>query len=321
TVIFRADPVIGNNYIYNVFAQDEIALDDEKRWLFTLGSKVEYYSMTRFEVEPSGSLSWHINNQHTLWTSVSHAVRTPARSQRDLTVLLFDSMTNVGKAKLPVMVQGIGKQGIDAENETAYQMGWRGAFSSDLTVDVTAFYASYNDITRLEMTDNSSINSSLGFPAVVIPMQVGNNLNAQTIGAELGLNWQTTEWWRNYLSYSFINVNTQPYVGHVLVHPSADEKTVPQHQVSLRTNFNVTHDIDFDVWGRYTDAIVANNRPIDSYFNTDVRVAWRPVKGFELSLIGQNLIQTNHIEWQGDFLMPRTNYVSRGVYAKFNWQF
>ncbi|MEI6746118.1 MAG: hypothetical protein WCL34_09165, partial [Methylococcaceae bacterium] len=63
-------------------------------------------------------------------------------------------------------------------------------------------------------------------------------------------------------------------------------------------------------------------RPINDYFNTDMRVAWRPVKSLELSLVGQNLIQTQHIEYQGDILaQPQATYVSRGVYAKFNWQF
>ena len=83
----------------------------------------------------------------------------------------------------------------------------------------------------------------------------------------------------------------------------------------------MTHDIDFDIWWRYTGAIVANQLFINGYFNSDARLAWRPVKDLELSLIGQNLIQTQHIEYQGDFLQPQTTYVSRGVYAKFNWQF
>ena len=52
-----------------------------------------------------------------------------------------------------------------------------------------------------------------------------------------------------------------------------------------------------------------------------MRVAWRPVKSLELSLIGQNLIQTQHLEYQGDFLQSQVTYISRGVYAKFNWQF
>jgi iron complex outermembrane receptor protein len=243
-------------------------------------------------------------------------VRTPSRTQSDIALLL------VADSATPVMVSGEGKKGIDAENETAYQIGWRGAFSADLTVDATAFYAHYNDITRIERAGNDSFNDNLGFPAYVIGTRVGNNLNAQTYGAELSLSYQANDWWRNYLSYSFFKLEAQASVGHQLTAADGDEKTAPQHQMSLRNNFNVTSDIDFDLWWRYTDAITTNGRAINEYFNLDARLAWRPVKSMELSVIGQNLIQTHHIEHQEEPLTtPQTTYISRGVYAKVNWQF
>ena len=306
--------------LYNAFVQDEIALDDKKRWLFTLGSRFEYYSMTKFEVEPSGSLSWHINDKHTLWTSISHAVRTPSRAQgNDMNALIFYQM----RENLPIMLKGKGDRGIDAENSTTYQLGWRGAFSNNLTADATLFYADYSDIISTKAAGMPVANNSLGIPALIVPWLADNMLYAQSVGAELSLNWQATDWWRNYLSYSFFHLNSQSYADStpIFYDASKHEQSAPQHQMSLRTNFNVTKDIDFDVWWRYTDSVVANKRPINDYFNTDVRFAWRPVKSLELSLIGQNLIQTQHIEYQGDFLQPQPTYVSRGIYAKFNWQF
>lgn len=317
-------PQSSHQDLYNLFAQDEIALDSEKRWLFTFGSRFEYYSMTRFEVEPSSSLRWHFNDKHTIWANVSHAVRTPSRGQSDdIKVLVFNSMQTINpKTTLPVMVASSGKNGIDAENSTTYQIGWRGLFG-DWTADVTAFYADYDDIISLQAAGNSTINNSLGIPAIIVPARGNNMLDAQSYGAELSLNWQVTNSWRNYLSYSFFKLNSQPYAGTSSIFYDVDrhEKSVPESQVSLRTNFNVTHDIDFDIWWRYTDTIITNKRPINAYFNADARIAWRPVKNLELSLIGQNLIQSQHLEYQGDFFAPQSTYVPRGVYAKFNWQF
>lgn len=318
-------PSASHQDLYNGFVQDEIMLDEEKRWLFTLGSRFEYYSMTRFEVEPSGSLSWHINNQHTLWGNISHSIRTPSRGQsKDMSILLFDSMReiNSNKITLPVFLKMTGQDGIDAENATTYQMGWRGVFS-DFTADVTTFYAYYNDIISIQGAGEPIVNRSLGIPAVIVPLLGNNMLNAQSYGAELSLNWQVTSNWRNYLSYSFFNLDSRPYAGHSSVFYNANryEKSSPEHQISLRTNFDVTHDIDFDVWWRYTDSTIANQRPINAYFNADAQIAWRPIKGLELSLIGQNLLQSQHIEYQGDFFMPQSTYVPRGVYGKFNWQF
>ncbi len=324
TPMLSFNPISASNDIYNAFTQDEMALDEDKKWIFTFGSKFEYYSLTRFEVEPSGSLSWHFNDKQTLWTSVSHAVRVPSRGQSvDASFLIYNSLRNVNGMEIPVMGQGKGAQGIDAENATTYQMGWRGAFNKGLTADATIFYTNYDGLIGTTAMGSPSINNSLGMPVIMSSLRVENNSYAQSYGTELSMNWQATEWWRNYLSYTFMNINIQPYAGvqSNFYDRNGNEKSTPQHQVSLRTNFNVTHDIDFDVWWRYTDKIVANQRPIAGYFNTDARVAWQPVKGLELSLVGQNLIQTQHIEYQGDFLQPQVTYISRSVYAKFNWQF
>lgn len=324
STLLNFSPQSTHQDLYNVFLQDEIALDEEKRWLFTLGSRFEYYSMTRFEIEPSGSLSWQIDNKHTLWANVSHAIRTPPRGQsNDVNVLLFNSMRAISpKLSIPVMLKGSGKNGIDAENSTTYQIGWRGIFS-DFTTDVTAFYADYNDIISIQSNGQPVINNSLGFPAVIVPWLANNMLYAQSYGAELSLNWQMTNYWRNYLSYSFFKLDSQPYAGvsSVFYDLNRHEKSVPESQISLRTNFNVTREIDFDVWWRYTSSTITNQRFINDYFNADARIAWRPVKNLELSLIGQNLIQSQHIEYQGDFFMPQATYVPRGVYAKFDWQF
>lgn len=317
-------PQSAHQDLYNAFLQDEITLDDEKRWHFTLGSRFEYYSMTRFEVEPSGSLSWQIDNKHTLWANVSHAIRTPSRGQTgDVNVLLFNSMRDVSsKLSIPVMLKGTGKNGIDAENSTTYQIGWRGMFS-DFTADVTAFYANYNDIISIQSSGQPVVNNSLGFPAVIVPWLANNMLYAQSYGAELSLNWQMTSYWRNYLSYSFFKLDSQPYAGvsSVFYDVNRHEKSVPENQISLRNSFNVTREIDFDIWWRYTSSTITNQRFIDDYFNADARIAWRPVKNLELSLVGQNLIQSQHIEYQGDFFMPRATFVPRGLYAKFDWQF
>ncbi len=325
STMLKLNPAIFSNDIYNGFIQDEMALDNDKRWILTFGSKFSYYTQTHFEVEPTGSLSWQLNDKNTLWSSVSHAIREPGYGQTNNTsYLIYNSLRNVGGAELPVMVKITGKPGMDAENVNMYQIGWRGAFNGGLTADTTLFYSHYDSMVGMTSAGSPTLNNSLGIPAIASSLRAENNLKAQSYGAELSVNWQTTEWWRNYLSYAFINIDVKPAYATVksdFYAVNKNESSTPQHQASLRTNFNVTHDIDFDVWWRYTSSTVANKKPINDYFNTDMRVAWRPVKGLELSLIGQNLIQTQHIEYQGDFLQPQVTYISRGVYAKFNWQF
>ncbi len=241
TLMVQLNPASGGTDIYNAFVQDEIALDEKKQWIFTLGSKFEYYSLTNFEVEPSGSLSWHINDKHTLWASVSHSVRVPSRAQTsDVTFLTYNSSRYFGKTEIPVMVQGKGSAGVDAENATTYQFGWRGAFNEGLTADATLFYTDYSDIIRTETAGYPALSNSLGIPAVISSWVGKNNVYAQSLGAELSLNWQTTQWWRNYLSYSFLNMDVQPYVGHTLTFydPVGLEHSTPQHQINLAQAHN-----------------------------------------------------------------------------------
>jgi iron complex outermembrane receptor protein len=58
---------------------------------------------------------------------------------------------------------------------------------------------------------------------------------------------------------------------------------------------------------------------VPSYFELDVRVAWRPVKNLELSVVGQNLLHDHHPEY--GFPSPTREEIGRSVYGKMSWQF
>src|SRR5438093_3529420 len=68
--------------IFNTFIQDEITLVKERLRL-TLGSKFERNDYTGFEIQPSGRLLWTPHERHSVWASVSRAVRTPSRAEVD----------------------------------------------------------------------------------------------------------------------------------------------------------------------------------------------------------------------------------------------
>lgn len=315
TVSFAMSPANDDVDIVSLFAQDEIALDDEKKWLFTLGSKLEYYSLSKWEVEPSASLLWNINDEHSFWVSVSHAVRTPSRTQYDSQVFLFEELV---APNTPLMIQGAGNNDLNAENMTAYQFGWRGVFNEDLTADISFFYHDYIDITKTEVTGEVFFDSN-GF--AILPGRVNNNMNAQSYGVETTLNWQVTDWWRNYFTYSYFKINTSSRAGHTLFSPDSDELSAPQNIASWRAQFSLTHNINFDFWLRYTDETVTNNRYINDYIDLDLRLSWQIYDDIELSVVGQNLIQEKHLEFDAGFFYPVESTVERSVYGKAIWRF
>ena len=59
---------------------------------------------------------------------------------------------------------------------------------------------------------------------------------------------------------------------------------------------------------------------IDSYTTFDARLAWRPRKNVEFSLVGQNLFDSQHLESIQESFTFQTE-VERSLYAKATWSF
>ncbi len=51
-----------------------------------------------------------------------------------------------------------------------------------------------------------------------------------------------------------------------------------------------------------------------------MRLAWQPVAGLELALVGQNLLETSHQEFQTEMGTIPTA-MPRGFYGQIKWQF
>ena len=77
-------------------------------------------------------------------------------------------------------------------------------------------------------------------------------------------------------------------------------------------------------WARYVGdnryALVTGPVFIPAYATLDVHLAWRPVRGVELSLVGQNLLQQRHLETISDQSAAQ-HEMERSVYGKVAWAF
>ena len=52
---------------------------------------------------------------------------------------------------------------------------------------------------------------------------------------------------------------------------------------------------EFDILARYVDSLPSVNVP--SYISLDARLAWRPNSCTEISVVGQNLLDSHHPEY------------------------
>ncbi|HWC59616.1 MAG TPA: TonB-dependent receptor [Verrucomicrobiae bacterium] len=297
-------PTLDHN-LFSGFVQDEITLRDDL--FFTLGTKVEHNDYTGFEVEPSARLQWNLTPKQMLWAAVSRAVRTPSRIDRDL--------SQPGPSAPIVLLQG----GRDFRSETviAYELGYRAQLTPKLETSLSAFY---NDYDQVRSTVTNSVPDAFGLP---FPFFFQNDLEGQTYGFELSANYQLLDWWRLHGGYDLLKEDLHVKPGKSDINNALNETADPQQQFSIRSSMDLPKNVDLDAGLRWVDTLHNNNGAtvgtVPSYFELDARLAWRPVKSLELSVVGQNLLHDHHPEY--GFPGPAREEIARSVYGKISWQF
>jgi iron complex outermembrane receptor protein len=67
---------------------------------------------------------------------------------------------------------------------------------------------------------------------------------------------------------------------------------------------------------RYVDPLP--NPPVPGYTEMDVRLGWRPARGWQIALVLQNLLDASHPEFVGTGVPVE---VQRGGYVQATWTF
>jgi len=308
--------------VFSGFLQDEIAIFED-RFFLTLGSKLEHNDFTGWEVQPSGRLLWTPTKGQSAWLAVSRAVRTPNLGDRDAGFTLRPSTTGV-----PRFARLLGNPDFNSEHVLAYELGYRAQATKKLSVDVATFYNVYDDLT---VTVPGTATKSGA--ATIVPLPRENAMTGETYGAELAATWKPAAWWRLYGAYSLLKMNLHADQGLTFTtrqSGEAAEGRSPQQQVYLQSSWDLSHDVEFDLMGRFVDRLRGFNvsgapgvaNVINDYVSLDARLAWRPRKNLELSVVGQNLLDDHHPEF-GTNALVRAPLVEirRGIYGKVTWEF
>lgn len=281
-----------NDEILSAFLQDKIGLIPDTLYL-TLGSKFEYNDFTGGEVQPNAKLTLFPSKNQTIWASISQAVRTPTRGEDGLS--LFG-----GTQK--------GSPNYDSEKVLAYELGYRIKPARTLIFDVATFY---NDYSKLRTFENN-IASNLG--------------QGRSYGTEITAKWQATDDWLLEAGYDFLKLDL------TVAQNSSDRTAInmimgqsPNNQFRLKSNYNITKNWEFDNIVYYVDSLpdsrdVTDQNGVSSYIRFDSRIGYLPIEGLELSLVGQNLTDHRHQEFNHGLAGYETE-VGRNVYFKVVWQY
>jgi iron complex outermembrane recepter protein len=309
------DPRERHEQLVTFFLQDEIRFFDEQVRLI-LGTRFEHHDPTGWEVLPSGRLAWVPTENHTLWGAVSKAVRIPDRTQRDTRVrpleggpLFFPGVP------LPVFFIGEGNPRTEAERLIAYEVGHRWRMHEKLSLDLALFYNEFDDlVTGNLLMDQAQLILDPVLPRMEIPVNASNQAEARSYGFELAATWHASEWWRLIGGYAFVTLDAEDPFN------VTRKGTHPEHQVTLRSSMDLPRNIDFDTWLRFVDGRPAMG--VDSYFDLDVRLAWRPRPHWEIAAVGQNLIESRRMEaGVPPFFPSEITPVERAFYLQLSLRF
>ncbi|HEU5135715.1 MAG TPA: TonB-dependent receptor [Steroidobacteraceae bacterium] len=307
-VVFAVEPEDSNDQLFSGFIQDHITLGQKLR--LTLGTKLEHNDFSGFEVQPSVRMAWSPRDNHTVWVAISRAVRVPTRLERDIAIDITNPAGN------PV-ARLLGNDEYGSERLTAYELGDRWQPIDKLSFDLALFYNDYDRLASLE----------IGEPFVdtdgrtVIPVINENLTRGRTYGAELLVEWQPVDDWRLSASYSHIEMSLTPG-GADLNRGEWLEDATPRDIAGLRSLFALGTRVELDAQLRYQTSIVrqpmlVTGESLDGYTELDVRLGWNATPHWDLSVVGQNLLHDEHVEFGPP---DRRGALERAAYLRATWR-
>ncbi len=291
-------PTVLDQQIYSAFLQDKIQLHDD--FSITVGTKLEHNDYTGLEIEPNLRLGWQVAADQTVWASVSRAVRTPSRIDRDLS-----------QAAPPYLGLLLGNPDFKSESVIAYELGYRAQNTPVLSTSLSTFYNVYSDVRSTSIT-----------PVTILPFYFSNNLAGHSYGFEFAGNLQLTDRWSVHAAYNLLQTRLHVKAGELDLSNARNETADPDHQVSLRSSVNLPGRFELDAALRWVDTLRNSNGPtpgmVPSYIDLSVRLAWHVTDLLEVSVAGQNLLDNQHPEY--GFPDPARREIERSIHGKLTWR-
>ncbi len=319
TNLIKFNPRQKTDHLASVFIRDEIMLISDRLRL-GLGARFGYNDFSGFELQPNARLIWTPNNQSSAWLSVSRAVRIPSRAENiRLNLRALQGVPGFPPSPLPIMAQLQGEGNSGPEKLIAYELGFRHQLTSKASVDITGFF---NDYSNLRNFNTGQISPGSGLlPHLVLPILPSNNTSAHSYGVEMSADWRPIEKWRLQSSYSYLSIHTSTdeLSKQFDATTGGADKANPHHQLSLRSNYDISNKLQLNLWLRYVSGIAFYDIP--GYVTMDTKLAWKPMPNFEYFIVGQNLFAQNHREFASDFIPTTPVRIPRGIYAGAVWQF
>ncbi len=314
TLRISATPKNRDTHLFSSFAQDEISILPDRVHL-SLGTRVEHNGYTGFDLQPSARLLWTPDSKNSVWGAVSHADRTPARSDTDFRVN-FEALP--GPGNMPILVSLFGNPNQRNEQLTAFETGYRTTLNSRLSLDSTVFYNRYRDLVSVE-PEGMRIETSPAPAHWLVPESFGNSLFGETHGIEAFASWKVTRFWTLNPGYTFFSIHLHEFAGSQDGSVPGTQGGTPDHQAKLRSSVSLPYHLQWNASAYFVNRLPAQSIP--AYTRLDSGLNWRLGESASLGIVGQNLLKDLHPEFTGTDSTVQPGLMRRATYAKFTWSF
>jgi iron complex outermembrane receptor protein len=247
---------------------------------------------------------------------VSHAVRTPARVELGMR-LNYAAIPTPGP---PMLLAILGNPELKPEHVTAYEAGYRVQPAPWVQIDATAFYNRYRDLAHLE--PDTFFEPTPAPAHLVVGLKYANHDRAETHGVETLVRVQPAQRWMVEASHTLFKATVIGATDDEAVGEPVNASS-PSHQWQVKSRLTLPADVELDatlfrVGSVGVDAALGADVP--SYSRLDLRLGWTFYRMFGVSLVGQNLLESDHVEFNGiDGLVG--SRIPRTVAARVTWQF
>lgn len=302
-------PADKSGELFNVFIQDQITLKPDRVYL-TVGTKLEDNYFVGYDLLPSARIAWTPNSSNSFWAAVSRASRTPTRRDIGLSAVL-------AALPGPAEVVLLGNPNIKSEHVIAYELGYRSQLNNRVSLDATIFYNMYS---RLESVSPLPDIIQANPPLLIHRKSFNDEIYGHTTGFEGALKWKVARYWTLSPGYAFLQMHLHNDSGSLDTTTALDmEGTSPHHQAQLRSYLELPHNFNWDASAYFVDRLPAPGIP--SYTRVDSQLTWRARESLEFSIVGQNLLQDHHPEFNHALQSVNSSQGKRSAYAKFTWKF
>lgn len=237
----------------------------------------------------------------------------PLQVGRDVRWSIFAS------ASPPSFLEIDGNKEFASEDLIGFEAGYRGLVSPRLYLDVSAFHNAYDDLQSFGVR-SFTVDPEPAPAHLSLHLPYENGVEGTSSGYEVAIDSKPASGWQVKASYSFVDLGLErkPGAADTLDAVAAYEGSTPRHLITVQSRLDLPWRLEFDQAYGYVTALPYQG--IASYHNLDLRAAWRFPPGLELSVVGQNLLEPRHAEFEHDHDPRVVVEIRRSVYVQLAWR-